>query len=341
MKKRKVMSIVLSVVLVMGLLFMTGCGSSPAPAADATKAPDTTKVPDAAKAPEAAKKIKIGVTLQALTHVFYQDMEKAIKAKASELEIDVQIVSAEWDAGKCISQIEDFTAQKVDAIIVCPPDSKAVAPAVEKADAAGIPVFTVDIAAEGAPTKSHIASNNVMGGQIAGKMMADALKGKKGTCIIVDQAGITSVADRVKGFEDAMADSKDIKLVKIQGEGKRDKAMAAAEDSIQKFGDQLVGMFGINDDSALGSLAAVEAANKVGKIQIVGYDATPQAQEAIKAGKMVGDTVQFPDQIGIIGLQMAVDYVKGVNKNPEKLVPVDVGSFRIDGVYDSKGTKIK
>ena len=337
---KKIISMLL--VLVMATVVFAGCAKEE-PTAVPVKETETEAKVEEVEAEEtvADETVTIGVTLQALTHVFYQDMEAAMLLEAATLGIDMQLLSAEWDANTASNQIRDFVQKKVDAIIVCPPDSKAVAPAIQEAVEAGIPVFTVDVAAEGADVISHIASDNLLGGYIAGQMMAEALADKEGTVVIVDQAGVTSVQDRVSGFEAAMTElAPHITVAKVLGEGKRDVAMSATEDTLQKYGDNLVGLFGINDDSALGALAAVEAADKVGIIAVVGYDATPQAREAILAGKMIGDTIQFPGDIGVIGLRMAYDYVTGVETSPVALVPVAVGSFRGDGIYDKDGNKI-
>jgi ribose transport system substrate-binding protein len=85
------------------------------------------------------------------------------------------------------------------------------------------------------------------------------------------------------------------------------------------------GVFGINDNSALGALSAVKAAGKAGKIVIVGYDASPIAQQAIDAGDMAGDPQQHPDQIGKLTIDAIHDYFSG--KTPAKLIPVAVGSY--------------
>lgn len=345
MKARKIISMVLLVTFVLSMSLFAGCGSKNAEKTEPAQAEQPAKKEETAKKEEPAKKedkpIVIGISLLTLEHQFFQDMKASMEKIAAEKGVKVKIVAGEFDANKQATQIDDFIMSKVDAIILAPCDSKAVAPSVEKADKAGIPVFTVDIAAEGAPVKTHVASDNLMGGKLAGKLMGEALKDKSGTVVIIDHPAITSVQDRTKGFEESIKElCPNIKIERVLGEGKRDKAMAAAEDALQKFGDNLVGIFGINDDSALGALSAVERANKVGKIVIVGYDAVPQAQEAIKTGKMLGDTVQFPKKIGQIGLETAIKYVKGEDKNPPAKIPVEVGTFTKDGYKDKDGNVI-
>ena len=99
------------------------------------------------------------------------------------------------------------------------------------------------------------------------------------------------------------------------------------EDLLQSHAD-LVGVFGINDDSALGALAAIEAAGKLGQISIVGYDATDEAREKIKSGAIYGDVIQHPGKIGELTIQAIHDHFSG--KTPPAVVPVEVGTFTKD-----------
>ena len=100
----------------------------------------------------------IGVSLLTRGHIFYRDLEEGLKSEADKNGYDLIITSAEWDLGKQISQIEDFISRKVDAIIVCPVDSKGIGSAIAEANKAGMAVFTADIAAEEGKVVSHIAS---------------------------------------------------------------------------------------------------------------------------------------------------------------------------------------
>ena len=122
-----------------------------------------------------------------------------------------------------------------------------------------------------------------------------------------------------------IANYPDIKIVAdVSAEGQRSNAMKVAEDILQMHAD-LDGIFGINDDSALGALAVVEAAGKKGKIVIVGYDATPEAKEKIAEGGLYGDAIQYPDKIGRLTVQTIADYFAG--KPVKEYVPVEVGSW--------------
>src|SRR5438093_8033833 len=230
---------------------------------------------------KAAHKV-IGVSLLTKEHVFYRDLERGLREAARKNGFELIINSGDWDLAKHQAQIENYIVQKVDAIIVCPVDSKGIGPAIQKANAAGIPVFTADIKAEGGRIVSQIASDNVEGGRLAAQHMAKLLNGR-GEVAIIDQPVTQSVIDRVRGFMEEIAAHPEIRVVaRPSGDGVRDRAMKAAEDLLQGF-PNLAGIFGINDDSALGALAAVEAAGRKG-IVIVGYDGIPEARTAILRG---------------------------------------------------------
>jgi ribose transport system substrate-binding protein len=264
----------------------------------------------------------IGVTLLTRAHLFYRDLEAGLREQADSNKYGLIVTAAEFDLGKQTSQVEDFIARKVDAIIVCPVDSRGIGAAIRKANDAKIPVFTADIAAEEGEVISHIASDNVAGGRLAGEYLAKLLGGK-GTVGIINQPAVTSVLDRVRGFTEAITKFPDIKVVAdVNGQGVRDRAMQAASDVLQAHPD-IQGIFGINDDSALGALDAARQFNRT-NVAIVGYDATPPAVDAITKGtQLKADVIQYPKTIGSTTIHVIREYFNG--KQAEKIVPVDVG----------------
>jgi ribose transport system substrate-binding protein len=269
----------------------------------------------------------IGVSIQNREAQFYQDMEAGMKAEAAKYGYTVNVVDASRDNAKQQSQVEDFISQKVAAIVLTPYDSKAIGSAIVEANKANIPVFTADIAntSSDGVVVAHIASDNVQGGAQAGKLMCAAV-GTSGSVAILDEPEVTSVQDRVKGFKGALASGcPGVKIVAdIDGGGERAKASSSTEDILQAHKD-LKGIFGINDDSALGAAKAIEAAGMKGKIAVVGYDATPEAQTAIKDGSMYGDAIQHPDQIGAQTVDAIHDYF--AKKTPAAKIAVPVGTF--------------
>jgi ribose transport system substrate-binding protein len=277
----------------------------------------------------------IGASLLTKTHVFYQDLAAAMADEAAKHGLKLEMQYCEFDGARQNDQASTFIVKGVDALILSPNDSAAVRPVIARARSQGIPVFTVDIAADGAEVVSHIASDNVQGGRIIGEYLAGLLDGK-GTVAIIDHPGTASVRDRVAGFEEAMAAHPGITIVqKAPGEGQRDKAMLVTQDVLQRM-PELDAIFGINDDSALGALAAAEAAGRAEKLIIVGYDGTPEAREKILAGSALkADTVQYPEKIGRTAIAVIADHFAG--KSTPAVVPVDVGIIDAETLKKEQG----
>ena len=304
--------------LACALIIVTGCSKS-------TDTSTATSSPAAGASGGSGK--TIGVSIQNREAQFYQELEAGLKAEAEKYGYGITVVDAGRDNSKQQSQVEDFVSQKVAAIVLTPYDSQAIGSAIVEANKAGIPVFTADIANTSSQgvVVSHIASDNVQGGGQAGKLMCAAV-GKTGKVALLDEPEVTSVQDRVKGFKAALAaNCPGVTIVAdIDGGGERAKASSATEDILQSHKD-LKGIFGINDDSALGASKAVDAASLSGKIAVIGYDATPEARAAIKAGTMYGDAIQHPDQIGAKTIDAIAQSFAG--KTPPKTIAVAVGTF--------------
>jgi ribose transport system substrate-binding protein len=268
----------------------------------------------------------IGVSIQNREAQFYQDMESGMRAQAAKYGYTLVVVDASRDNAKQQSQVEDFISKRVDAIVLTPYDSQAIGSAIAEANNAGIPVFTADIASTSREGRvvAHIASDNVQGGFQAGKLICSGV-GKTGSVAIIDEPEVTSVQDRVKGFKMALAQlcPQVTVVADVDSGGTRDKASSDTGDVLQAHHD-LKGIFGINDDSALGALAAVKAAGER-NITIVGYDATPEARSAIAKGDMYGDAIQYPAKIGSTTIDIIHAYFN--SKTPQPVVKIPVGTY--------------
>ncbi len=250
------------------------------------------------RAPKPGREVQIGVSILTRSHPFYNEIEAGLVEAATQRGYHLDIQAGEFDDSRQKDQVRGFIARKVDAIVLSACDSNAIGPAVEAANRAGIPVFTTDIAvlAPGARVVSHVASDNVAGGRLAAEALVQAL-GDKGSVAIIDHPEVESVMQRVRGFEEEVARHPKMKIVgKLSGGGTRDGAFRTTREML-RLHPNLVGIFAINDDSALGAAAALKALGTKAPVAVVGFDAMPEAREAIAKGTLYGDVVQQPREI--------------------------------------------
>ncbi len=300
------------------LLLAAGCGSSPGPSP-----------PKSGGAPPAAKsKGTIGVSLLTLDNPFFKVIGDNITAEGRTRGYEAIVVSADKDVAKQGNQIKDFIVKKVSAIVLSPCDSKSIIPVIQEANAAGIPVFTVDIPCHepGVKIVTQVATDNFGGGQEAAQAMIEVLGEAGGKVAILHFKQAESCQLRVKGFKEGIeshnagsAAKIDI-VAELEAGGAKDMGYKAAEDSLQAHPD-LRGIFAINDPSALGARAALEKAGKTEQIAIIGFDGQPEGKQAIKEGKIFADPIQFPDQMGIQIVDAIVRHSKGETLPAQMLIP--------------------
>jgi ribose transport system substrate-binding protein len=269
----------------------------------------------------------IGLSVLTLTNPFFKQIADTMKEEAGKNDYELIVVSGEFDVARQQNQIKDFIVQKAAAIVLTPCDSKAIGSVIREANAAGIPVFTADIAclAPGVQVVCHVATDNYSGGKQAAQAMIEAV-GNKGNIAILDHPVVESVMLRTKGFEEVLAVANQqpgaqLKVVaKIPGGGAKDQSFKATEDLIQAHPD-LVGIFAINDPSALGAFAALEKAGKAGQVKIIGFDGQLEGKQAIKAGQIYADPIQFPEKIGLEAMRSIVKHFEGKEVPKEILIP--------------------
>ena len=273
--------------------------------------------------PAAQNKGVIGLSVLTLTNPFFKEIADKMTEEAGKHGYTVSVVSGEFDVARQQNQVKDFIVQKVAAIVLTPCDSKAIGPAIQEANAAGIPVFTADIAclAPGAKVISHIATDNYGGGKEAANGMIEALGEQGGKIAILDHKPVESCILRVNGFHEIIDKHPSIKIVaELPGGGVKDQGYKAAEDLLQAHPD-LAGIFAINDPSALGARAALEKAGKANQVKLIGFDGQPEGKQAIKEGKIYADPIQFPDRIGIETVRTIVKHFSGESVPPQTLIP--------------------
>lgn len=271
----------------------------------------------------AQKKGTIGLSVLTLTNPFFKEIADKMTEEAAKHGYAVSVVSGEFDVARQQNQVKDFIVQKVAVIVLTPCDSKAIGPAIQEANAAGIPVFTADIACLSPDAKviSHIATDNYGGGKEAAKAMIEALGEQGGKVGILHHKLVESCILRVNGFREVIEKHPAIKIVaELPGGGVKDQGYKAAEDMVQAHPD-LAGIFAINDPTALGARAAIEKAGKANQIKLVAFDGQPEGKQAIKEGKIYADPIQFPDRIGIETVRTIVKHFSGEAVPPQILIP--------------------
>ncbi|MBI1842586.1 MAG: substrate-binding domain-containing protein [Verrucomicrobia bacterium] len=297
---------------------LTGCGPSGEAGKDS----------GAARPAGASAQGSIGVSLLTLDNPFFKVIGDSITAEGKKRGYSAIVVSGDKDVAKQSNQIKDFIVKKVSAIVLSPCDSKAIIPVIQEANAAGIPVFTVDIPCNepGVKIATQVATDNYGGGKEAGVAMIEALGETGGKVAILHFKQAESCLLRVKGFREtidahnATAKAKIEMVTELESGGAKDMGYKAAEDSLQAHAD-LRGIFAINDPAALGARAALEKAGKTQQVMIVGFDGQPEGKQAIKDGKIYADPIQFPDKMGVQIVDAIVRHSKGESLPPQMLIP--------------------
>ena len=324
----------------LGLIFISGCGGespSPphadsegiaaAPIANGTTSDSSKEGSEKGNVGE--EKLTIGFSALTLTNPFFKIIADEMTVEGKKHGYEVVVVSADQDVNRQTSQVEDFIVKQVSAIVLNPCDSKAIGAAIKKANDAGIPVFTNDIKYDGTEGKvvCHVATDNYQGGKLAGEAMVKLLGETGGKVAVLHYPDVESCQLRVKGFTevvDAHNAGKEAAKIEVSttlnGQGAREAGFSAAKDAIEAHPD-LAAIFAINDPSALGARAALEAAGKAEQVRIIGFDGAIEGKQAILKGQIVCDPIQFPDQMGRTTIEMILKYSNGDDVPAEVLIP--------------------
>lgn len=270
----------------------------------------------------------VGVSILTTVNPFFNVIGDNIKSELAKAGYDTVVVSGEEDMARQQQQVRDFIVAKHAAIVLCPCDCRAVGAVIREANQAGIPVFTADLAciAEGAEVVSHIATDNLGGGRLAGQAMIEALGEAGGKVAILDYKTAESCLLRVQGFHEeidkhnAGRTSGKIEIVaELPGGGKTDQGDKSTQDALQSHPD-LAGIFAINDPSAAGAVAALARAGKSDQVKLIGFDGQKEYMGLVKEGKIYADPIQFPDQIGQRTAKSILDYLAGKKVPKQQLI---------------------
>ena len=288
---------------------------------------------------KAARGRTIGMTFMSLSNPFFQACRRSAKAVVDARGDKLMVVNAERKSSVQLSGVENFVQAGVACILLNPVNSDAAGKAVEKANAAGIPVVTFDVTASGGKIACFVESNNYLAGQLCADYIGWRLKGK-GNVVIINHPEVTSVKQRVAGFKEHLA--KTFPGVKIIGDqaakGTKEKSLEVTENLLRAHAD-IDAIFGINDPSALGAAQAVKAAKNI-RIFVVGIDGAPDAvAELRKAGPLAMTVAQFPQEIGRVAAEMAYKILDG-EPAPEHVripvMPVTAGNLDVYPTWEGK-----
>lgn len=343
--KRKILALILAATMVGSL---TACGSGNASGGSTTKsgsAASTTasktgstqassKTSKTSKTSTTGKHYKFGYTCMDGTNPFFvtiQDkMKELITAKGDEL----VTTDPGNDVTKQISQVEDMLSQNLDGLFMNPVDAQGIIPALDQAKAANVPMVGFDTqVGDMSYLVSYTGSNNYNAGKVVGEDLVKKCP-KGGKIIVLDSPTMQSVVDRTNGFLDAIKDHGFEIVAQQDAKGNLQVAMGIAEDLLQAHSD-VVAIFGGNDPTALGALAAANAAGiKKGKCFIYGIDGSPDIKKELASGTSLieGTGAQSPVAIAEKAVEIMYNHVEG--KAVDKEYPVDTFLITADNVKD-------
>lgn len=244
----------------------------------------------------------IGFSVSTLNNPFFVTLTEGARKAATENNVELVVVDAGDDAAKQTSDIEDLVSRNVGVLIVNPVDSDAVAPAVKSAMSQGIKVIAVDRGVNGVDVDCQIASDNVAGARMATEYLMDLVGEGAKVAELQGVPGASATIDRGAGFHQVADQSLQVAASQTANFN-RAEGMTVMENILQSDGT-IKGVFAHNDEMALGAVEAVAASGK--DIKIVGFDATDDAQKAVKDGKMAATVAQKPDKMGETAIGTAV-----------------------------------
>jgi ribose transport system substrate-binding protein len=245
---------------------------------------------------------------------FYVTMECGAQeaARAAGATLNVQAPD-EFDAALQTPVVNAVVAQKPDAILVAPTDTKAMIPPLTQAKDAGIKLVFVDTTTENGAelAESEIASDNLEGGREAARALAELTGGKGSVLMINVKPGISTTDARAKGFEEEIKNTPGLKYVGVEYSNDKPEIAAAKTTAALAAHPDLVGIFGTNLFSAEGAATGLRSAGASEKVKIVGFDAGPKQVEDLEQGIVQALIAQKPADIGKAGVEQAIHALKG------------------------------
>jgi len=287
------------------------------------------------KEADGEKKIKMGYSTMDLANPYFVTVVNGVKDRAAELGVEITIHDAKSDAAGQVTAIENFIAQKMDAIIVSPIDPKACEHLIKQAHEAGIPFINPHQFIEGNDANINLKDFDYgyAGGSIAGDWIANSLGGNAEVAIL-GFPQMEALIERANGIKAAiMEKAPNAKIVSEQSANTPEQGMKAAETILFAHPDVKV-IAATNDAGALGAMEAVKAMGMdTDDFCIVGLDATGEALDKMKmAGSIYRGTVDIdPYGTGQLIIDIALKVIaEGPIKDMVKIPMIGVTSENID-----------
>lgn len=288
--------------LVAVALFGIGCGDS-GPSGDMGVDPDSDRP-------------QIAVIPKGTTHDFWRTIHAGALAASEAFDVDIIWMSGERedDRRQQIEVVQNFIARGVDAIVLAPLDETALVRPVEQAEQRGIPVVVIDSGLQSDAYRSFVATDNLEGGRMGARRMGDLLNGEGKVILLRYSEGSASTAEREEGFLEVLeADYPDIEIISSnQYAGvTKETAYQASQNLLNRYGDEVDGIFCPNEPVTFGMLRALQNAGRAGDVFLIGFDTSETLLEAIEEGTVHGLVSQDPYNMGYQGVATAVDVLNG------------------------------
>ncbi len=275
----------------------------------------------------------VALVMKSLANEFFKTMEEGATAHheqhKDEYDLKVVGIKDEMDVTQQVQYVELMMAQGVDAIVIAPADSKALVPVCKRAMDAGIIVVNIDNKFDADVLKDKnakipfVGPDNRKGARLAGAHLCTKLKAGDKVAVIEGAPNAYNGIQRKLGFEEAVAGG-NLTIVSSQtGYWETDKAQPIASALINEHPD-LKAILCANDSMALGAVAALKDAGKLGSIYIVGFDNIAAVQQLLKEGRVLCTVDQHADKLALFGIEYALEMLKTKAQPADKETPVDL-----------------
>lgn len=268
----------------------------------------------------------IAVIPKGVSHSFWQSVKAGADDAGRDLNVNIiwKGAAQETDYAGQINIVEDMINQQVDGIVLAPSHGDSLVPMVDRAQRAGIPLTIFDSGISSQNYLSYVATDNRQGGVVAARRMGEKLGGKGKVAILGVKKGSVSTDEREEGFRDTI--QKEFPGITVispifYGEANANKSLAMAEDIFTSHAD-LNGLFASNESSTVGAVRALRQRNLVGKVTLVGFDATADLVNNVREGAIDSLVLQDPHKMGYEGVKSIVDKLAG--KTPERRIDTGV-----------------